>query len=84
MREFLLMIYKGDDAKMLNTTVTSVAELRTKVLARWGCSPEESWTVSLRSSGGDLKVVEGFGDLPSPKELRGRRKTRAKLQIDKV
>ena len=39
-REFLLMIYKGDGAKMLNTAATSFSELRMKVLARWSCPPE--------------------------------------------
>ena len=37
MREFLLMVFKDGDAKMLNTTAASLAELRTKVLARWDC-----------------------------------------------
>ncbi len=65
-REFLLMIYKGDGAKMLNTTAASFSELRMKVLARWSCPPEQSRTISLRQSGHEPTVVESFAQLPSP------------------
>ena len=78
------MIYKGDGAKMLNTAATSFSELRMKVLARWSCPPEQSWTISLRRSRHEPNVIESFAQLPSPQMVRGKRKTRAKVQIDQV
>ena len=83
-REFLLMVYKGDDAKMLNTTAASFSELRAKVLARWSCPPEQSWTISLRQLRDEPTVAESFAQLPSPNMVRGKRKTRAMVQIDQM
>ena len=80
-REFLLMVVKGDDARMLNTTAATFDELRAAILARCGCEPEHDWTISLLAAGQEPAAVAAFGDLPAPRQVRGRRKTRAKLRV---
>ena len=87
-RAFLLMVFGADSddahtAKMMNTTAATFVQLRAKVLARWGYSPDRTWTLSLLTSGHEPTLVEGFGDLPEAGEVRGKRKTRAKLKINR-
>ncbi len=57
---------------MLNT----VAELCTAILARCGCEPKHDWTISLLAAGQTPAAVAAFGDVPAPREVRGKRKTR--------
>eukprot|EP01045_Picozoa_sp_COSAG04_P016995 COSAG04_NODE_1469_length_6591_cov_5.515404_1_plen_1253_part_00 len=93
-REFLLMVANAENAeyKMLNTTAATFAELRDKVVACWFSTDErrlaqledKQWKVSLLDAGKEPTVVERFSQLPAPKQLRGKWKTRAKVQVDKV
>ena len=45
---------------------------------------DKQWKVSLLEAGKEPTVVERFSQLPAPKQLRGKWKTRAKVQVDKV
>ena len=63
-----------------------------KVVARWFSADEcrlaqledKQWKISLLEAGKEPTVVERLSQLPAPNLLRGKWKTRAKVQVDKV